>query len=552
MDKGVSAEAEAGEPPMVCTFRQILLYPLQLTRSPGQSPSTANWEPLLVPGCVWQEAADDPAAASPQHRERHYSEFVAFMPDVQRFLYGEGSGASGTPGVVPPALRVFCRRDVASARVTLKPGAAAILFTVPRVELIFFHDVDLAMLAVEFAAENLTLAEAQDTLFRLGRAYPASWDEDGHGVHCCKEIELLDAQGQVLAVADYADKARYIASVCDHRVSDIAAHWSFMLAPLVPEHRDGPGAVPYRLLEQERMPLLAHLAVDEARAIGRDDWVRLGLAAAPGRAGAAPFGAVYLEDFEARYCYDRFWDNGRGHDHTATRMICSGHAFLMVGEAANPRFVDAERGILAKFDQQYYLLAVIAHFHRATLMAFRDRLVTAMSILSDYAPETVKAFKREIRLTHENFLRFTHRYWFSEVSTQGPAHDIFARWVNLLGTERLFAEVREEVNDMMDYLDSDGLRRQANSVVRLTVVTFFGLIGTIATGFLGMNLIDLTQIPLFEKLLYLVAVLIPVSALTFYTAAKSQRLSEFLETVSDPRLSFRLKLQALKRVWHRG
>ena len=97
--------------------------------------------------------------------------------------------------------------------------------------------------------------------------------------------------------------------------------------------------------------------------------------------------------------------------------------------------------------------------------------------------ETVKRFKREIRLTHENFLRFTHRYWFHEVSNEGPGRDMFERWVAELGTDRLFAEVREEVNDMIDYLDSDGLRRQANSVVRLTVVTFFGLIGTIATGF---------------------------------------------------------------------
>ena len=41
---------------------------------------------------------------------------------------------------------------------------------------------------------------------------------------------------------------------------------------------------------------------------------------------------------------------------------------------------------------------------------------------------------------------------------------------------------------MSDYLDSDALRRQANTVVRLTVVTIFGLIGTVVTGFLGMNL----------------------------------------------------------------
>ena len=46
---------------------------------------------------------------------------------------------------------------------------------------------------------------------------------------------------------------------------------------------------------------------------------------------------------------------------------------------------------------------------------------------------------------------------------------------------------------MSDYLESDTLRRQANTVVRLTVVTAFGLIGTVATGFLGMNLLALAD-----------------------------------------------------------
>jgi hypothetical protein len=43
---------------------------------------------------------------------------------------------------------------------------------------------------------------------------------------------------------------------------------------------------------------------------------------------------------------------------------------------------------------------------------------------------------------------------------------------------------------MNQYLDSDSQRRQANTVVRLTVVTTLGLIATVSTGFLGMNLFD--------------------------------------------------------------
>jgi Mg2+ and Co2+ transporter CorA len=48
---------------------------------------------------------------------------------------------------------------------------------------------------------------------------------------------------------------------------------------------------------------------------------------------------------------------------------------------------------------------------------------------------------------------------------------------------------------MNQYLDSDSQRRQANTVVRLTVVTTLGLIATVSTGFLGMNLFDETDNP---------------------------------------------------------
>jgi hypothetical protein len=550
-----NAEPDPGCPAsevIVREFRQVLLYPLQLVPMEGRAQTEANWERLMALDCAWHDAADDRSGIDAETVERHYSEFASFMPDVQRFLYGDGRSAAGAGGYGASPIRVFRRRDVVKAEVMLRTGEPVLAFDLARVNLYFFYDIDLALLVVELVGRDLTLAQAQETLFRLGRAYPSAWDRDGHGTHCCHAVRLLDAHGATLAASDYEDKQRYLNSVIEHRSPHVAAHWAFLLDPLAPQHAGTVAIIPYRHVEPQRMPFLAYLAVDDPRRISRADWLRLGLAAPPGAPGASPFGAGFLDNFETRYCYDRFWDPERGRDHAATRIICSGHVFVMVGDAASSAFVDGDRGVLAKFRHQYFLLALIAHFHRATLLVFRDRLVSAMSLLRDYHAETVKRFKREIRLTHENFLRFTHRYWFHDVSNQGPASELFDRWVAELGTDRLFAEVREEVNDMIDYLDSDGLRRQANSVVRLTVVTFFGLIGTVATGFLGMNLIDLTQESLPIKVLVFTAVILPVAALTFYTAAKSQRLSEFLEAVSDARLPPREKLRALGRVWRRG
>jgi hypothetical protein len=88
-------------------------------------------------------------------------------------------------------------------------------------------------------------------------------------------------------------------------------------------------------------------------------------------------------------------------------------------------------------------------------------------------------------------------------------------------------------------------------VLRLTVVTTFGLIGTVVTGFLGMNLIAAAEQPPGLKLLYLLLVLVPTIGITFYTVARSKALSDFLEALSDERLSTSAKFRALLAVWRR-
>ena len=74
-------------------------------------------------------------------------------------------------------------------------------------------------------------------------------------------------------------------------------------------------------------------------------------------------------------------------------------------------------------------------------------------------------------------------------SDQAQTRDLFRMQRMHLGNEDLYKELRNEIFDMVQYLDSDVLRRQSGTIHRLTAVTIVGLIGTIATGFLGMNLI---------------------------------------------------------------
>lgn len=103
---------------------------------------------------------------------------------------------------------------------------------------------------------------------------------------------------------------------------------------------------------------------------------------------------------------------------------------------------------------------------------------------------------------------------------------------------------------MSSDLESDTLRRQANTVVRLTVVTVFGLIGSVVTGVAGMNLFAFADYPLVLPLVSLIAVAAAVTVLPFYKLAKSKGLADFLDSVSDERLPVRAWASLLD-VWRR-
>ena len=223
----------------------------------------------------------------------------------------------------------------------------------------------------------------------------------------------------------------------------------------------------------------------------------------------------------------------------------------MAGSAGEDLFVDPESGLLGQFRHQYFLLFLIAHFHRAALLMLSDRLVVALDNLDIHNAVSVRQFKRSIRQSFEIFLRFNHRYWFHDISDQAQARELFQMCVENLGTDDLYSEVREEIQGMSAYLDSDTLRHQSNSMVRLTVATIFGTMATVSTGFLGMSLIAEADATTAWKVFYFFSVGVPCVLLAFYVIVKSKRLSDFLDDLSDERLSLRSKLVALGNVFRR-
>jgi hypothetical protein len=155
-------------------LRQVLLWPLRLLPVPGAvGPHRRPWQLLreLGEASPWREVVDEYTGERDSFHERHYNEFVTFLPYVQRFLYGEGRARrddedadAGSP------MRVFRRRDLSALRVVTRPGEAPIMLNVVHVDLYFFFDVDVVILNVEVSSDDLSLTQAQELMYRFGRA----------------------------------------------------------------------------------------------------------------------------------------------------------------------------------------------------------------------------------------------------------------------------------------------------------------------------------------------------------------------------------------------
>src|SRR5258705_13778734 len=113
------------------------------------------------------------------------------------------------------------------------------------------------------------------------------------------------------------------------------------------------------------------------------------------------------------------------------------------------------RGSLIAFRHQHLLLFLIAHFHKAALLMFSDRLAEAVNRLELGKAAAVLKFRAETRLALETFLRFTHRYWFHELSHDEQAQHLFNMCRQHLEVEQLYNDVREEVQDMSQYLEAE-------------------------------------------------------------------------------------------------
>jgi hypothetical protein len=536
-------------------FREVLFWPVQLMPIENGGGVQRHWELLAQGGAdnPWRRLEDRFQSETLDFEERHYKEFVAFLPYVQRFIYGESHSLISHDAGNPPgdsAIKIFRRRGISALRLMLREGDAPVTLTVEHIELWFFDDINVAFLKVELSATDLPFSQVCDLLYRFGRAYPTGWDKDGHGKHNVYRAEWLSEDGTVFSASDSDNQEKFLSYTRKHRSPGISAHWDSLLRPLVLDPSDESGALRYRQIEYHRMPLMAFLAVDNPRGISRENWLRLGLVATLHPDEALPTHDLDVAEFEARYCYDRFWTDTEAGPNT--RFICTGRAFIVAGDSSAEYFYDPTRGILAQFRHQYVLLFMIAHFHRASLLVFSDRMVDAVHDLDIRAAQSISRFRRRVYAGFEAFLRFTHRYWFHELSERQHVQALYRLSSIHLGNDALYQEVKEELKDMSQYLDSNAQRQQSTTIVRLTVVTVFSMVGAVSTGLLGTNLIAEADAPVMERLLFFFVAILLTALFMLFAILKSKQLSDVMDVLSDDQKSLRTRLSMIGKAWQRS
>ena len=235
----------------------------------------SHWE--LLDNCgSWERLIDEFLIDPCEFQERHYREFVTFLPHVQRMLYGEGSVGTRAEQRESP-IRVYRRKDISKVELILENSSEPVVLEVAHVDLYFFYDADLVILALEVFGNDLPLPVVQDLMFLFGRAYPSGWRDDGLPFHCTK-IAWLGKDGEVLAVSDFEDREKFLTSVCRHRAVALGAHWEFLLEPMVPHQPADRGTGSSSTTECLSWRFLRWMILPNSRGLTMRNWLSRPLA----------------------------------------------------------------------------------------------------------------------------------------------------------------------------------------------------------------------------------------------------------------------------------
>ena len=482
----------------------IIPFRLWLCKTDGGSAnagSLKDFKSFLVP--PWQSVEHSQNIKSDEEICHDYQAYNYFHPFVRRFWYD------------PEKVARFRRTDIAELHV--RPSGWGmpdlVKFKVMQCELIRFDpDVCLLHIALD-AIGTLPLNVVQACLDQVRRIYPPYFDSYQNGQkeniwkagHYPQEVLLIDSNGKELidnstsfpedmngSVAERDDllkAAHAFRAKSDDSKNNVpksylwAKHWRYLLQPLITESPKQAGLHAIQLGD-DRAGIASYIAFEniaQLKALDRGNWVRLCFADAPGT-DPLPYSRSQLNDFEERFCYDRFWYvDGESTDAPSRIMNC-GYAFTWAGSKNDKAyFTNTLNGAPAIFEDIYVPMAIIAHFLRAALLIASARL-SELSGQRDVDEMLLDLDRKEFDDFYRHFIAFTQTYWFDEISPQEQAIEMFAMWRKHFRIQELYDEVRQELKDSMELINTKIAAKLASNSHDLTkIATAFAIPALVAT-----------------------------------------------------------------------
>lgn len=481
----------------VTDYTTILLWPLAARQDNGdaadpeaicrQMDRMPGWIPLDTP---LKHARPTAELNEPDMTTEEYAELVYFYPFIQSALYGQTSSGNSRA-----LLKLYRQKSIDGLELDLpyKKSPLKIQLTAPRINLCVFQTGDVFLVielvaderAVVVAADGddahpsarrpLTLAEAQTLNISLRRLYPPFFSpKPGYTL-----LSLRWLGTQAPAVTPLTEEEVWPAmknAALNREKGDfpLLPHWQALLPTLT----DG---LRWRQVHEDRMPVVASLTLDTPQAVSDADWVRLAYLEEPGT--GMPYARDFLSSFPETVCYDRFWDPASSWQNT--RYLCSGYAFMQVLSQHNPGRAIFRRHLRTL----YFQMALLSHFHQAALQNLSDRLAHASQPLLKDPDNAPIAARKATRRIMADILRFTQAYWFTDVSNQVQARELFALMRTALGVQGLYDQVTTEARETNAFLDRIADERQAGAAQTLNSLAAVGVTLSLALGFLGMNIL---------------------------------------------------------------
>lgn len=497
-------------------FRQILFLPLIRPEAPDSNDLRAEpiWRKTEARALTrargfdgkpcWVEINDHMRHLTPDGADVDrwaYQEFVYFHEFIQSVLFDDGQG--WTKQDSPRPLRMFKRVDIVGMKVTIPIeeelfGASEMVvpLIVERLNLYLFSQ-GVAILCVEVIADPLwapdslppTLAHVQALQNALRRLYPPyvkpSVKSDSlEAPEFPKRIMLTGADGVVIAdcVMTPEDFLRPFVDSCrsrdgtkhaSNRHNPVATPWAELLHPLRVATTGESIRNAWRQVVDERMPTMTFMNCASAGRIKDADWLRLVYLDTPGKGFAYDEG--FEPEWEKKYAYDRHW-NKTGNDAKraqmpyGTRYLISAYSFVIVGTPHKELFPEA---IGQHFRRMYADMMLLNHFQFAALLALSSWISNAVE--EHGGADERQNLRVEMRTMRGLFLEFMERFWFTNVSNQIQARELYDRIRERIGTERIYEEVSKQLADANEYLEAEEQGEQTEAGMRLNVIAAIGV-----------------------------------------------------------------------------